>query len=53
MAARWAESERDRLAEIGIESATVTAGGERLGDRTRDLAFTLFDAWRANVLGDG
>jgi len=53
VAARWAESERDRLAEIGIESATVTAGGERLGDRTRDLAFTLFDAWRANVLGDG
>ena len=53
VAARWAESERDRLQELGIDPAGVVAGGERLGERTRDLAFDLFDAWRRDVLGEG
>ncbi len=53
VAAGWAESERARLREAGIDPDAVAAGGERLGARARDLAFALFDAWRAEVLGGG
>lgn len=53
IAAGWAESERERLGELGIDPAAVTAGGERLGTRTRALAFALFDAWHSEVLGAG
>lgn len=49
--AGWAESERERLTALGIDPAGVAAGGERLGPRPRELAFALFDAWRARVLG--
>lgn len=52
VAGRWAESERARLAEIGIDATTVAAGGAQLGDRAREFAFAIFDAWRADVLGD-
>lgn len=53
VAAGWADSERERLRDAGIDPAAVAAGGERLGDRGRDLAFALFDAWHAEVLGAG
>lgn len=53
VAAGWAASERDRLRAVGIDPDTVAAGGERLGDRGRELAFELFDGWRSEVLDDG
>ena len=53
IAAGWAASERVRLRELGIDPAAVAAGGERLGDRGRELAFALFDGWRTEVLGAG
>ncbi len=53
IAAGWAESERAELSAAGIDADAVAAGGERLGDRARDLAFALFDAWRREVLGSG
>lgn len=52
VAARWAESESDRLDGMGIDPTGVAAGGERLGERPRELAFALFDAWRSDVIGD-
>lgn len=50
IAGRWAEAERDKLEEIDIDPAGVAAQGERLGERARELAFELFDAWRRDVL---
>lgn len=50
VAARWAESEREELGRIGIDPAAVTAAGEALGGRARELAFALFDAWRERIL---
>lgn len=50
--AGWAESERERLTDLSIDPAGVAEGGRRLGSRPRDLAFNLFDAWRARLADD-
>ena len=49
VAAAWAESEAPRLTDLGIDPASVGAGGEALGDRARSLAFSLFDAWWSRI----
>lgn len=50
--AGWAESEREHLTGLGIDPASVAAGGERLGPLPRELAFALFDRWYAEAVAE-
>ena len=44
-AASWAEAERDRLRSLGIDPATVAAGGKRHGHAAAAAARRLFAGW--------